>query len=205
MGSKAAGQLWYFRIDEIDKTVRDFDCHFLASTLHPLKPRRGPYPWLAPWVAATVIYQFLGEKGPEENNKRQMGSLLNLIVVALNGKEVHNSRFYRQQERIEQHIFKFLKEKESEFLKQKEREGEKWSGKNVWNEKNVAELFQRRFENFRQYESIGELLGYRKLKYQKSKDLFNPHSFISPWRWMDHIFLGLLEKEQTQESPREGS
>jgi hypothetical protein len=150
--------------NRIDELVRKFDLPFLASTLHPLSPKKGGYHPLAPWIAGTVIYQSLRKNYPQKQDQTPKEISLQ-VISALTGKVKDDSQFHRKRRVIEQRFGKFIEEQKGE-----------WGT-------NIAELFHKEFENFAMVrrESIERLMEHN-----------NPIEIA--WPWLQNYGLKLAQE-----------
>lgn len=87
----------------INQLVKEFDRPFLASTLQPLPPKQGGYPWLAPWVAGTVIYKYLRREYTQKQNQMPKEVSLSLASALLE-RPVDDSQFHRKRRMLERRV-----------------------------------------------------------------------------------------------------
>jgi hypothetical protein len=85
--------------DRMDSLVRDFTKPFLAAGLTPLKPKRGGYPWQAPWVACTIVYELLRPRHPRKRESVAIDAALDL-AAALIGRLPDQSYFHRKRREV---------------------------------------------------------------------------------------------------------
>lgn len=152
--------------NRIDELVREFERPFLASTLQTLGPRRGGYPWLAPWVVATITYQGLKKTHPQRQDQRPRDVSLFLIsALSARGRgNVDDSQFHRNRRIIEERFGKIIDEQKGE-----------WGT-------SITEIFYKDFEHFTlvRRESLEKLMEQNQ-------------SIEVAWRWLQNYGLKLLE------------
>ena len=84
----------------IPELVREWARPFLVTEHRALPPKRGGYPRLAHWVAATVLYRALRQKHPQNQNSIPAGVALE-VLAALIGRHVESPDFHTKRREIE--------------------------------------------------------------------------------------------------------